>query len=52
MQGDRVATVQAELVGSDVGTVAKLISQKLPSLSIPNGYKIETVGDLKKQGER
>ncbi len=51
IKGERVATIQAELLGSDLGTVNKEIQKILSGMSIPNGYKIEIAGDLKTQSE-
>ncbi|MBP1932999.1 efflux RND transporter permease subunit [Ammoniphilus resinae] len=50
-KGERVATIQAELVGSDLGTVGKAIQNILVGQSIPNGYQIEMVGVLKTQSD-
>lgn len=38
--GDRVATISAELIGSDIGTAGKEVMQKLTELSVPNGYTV------------
>lgn len=50
-EGERVATIQAELLGSDLGTVNKEIQKILSTMSIPNGYKVEIAGALKTQSE-
>lgn len=50
-EGERVATIEAELLGSDLGTVNKQIQKILSTMSIPNGYKIEIAGALKTQSE-
>jgi multidrug efflux pump subunit AcrB len=49
--GDRVITVSAELAGSDLGTVGRTIKEKLATLAIPAGYKVELAGDLKQQSQ-
>ncbi len=49
--GERVITVSAELAGSDLGTVGRAINEKLASLPIPAGYKVEPAGDLKQQSQ-
>lgn len=49
--GDRVATISAELIGSDIGTAGKEVMKKIKELSVPNGYTVEAVGDIKQQEE-
>lgn len=48
-QGERVITVSAEMVGTDLGTVGRAITEKLSALSIPEGYQVVPAGDLKQQ---
>lgn len=48
-QGERRVTVSAELLGTDLGTVGREISVKLPALAVPAGYEVEIAGKLKEQ---
>lgn len=48
-QGDRIVTVSAELLGTDLGTVGREIGVKLPNLAVPAGYEVEIAGKLKEQ---
>lgn len=50
-KGDRIITVSAEMVGTDLGSVGRAIQEKLPTLAIPAGYKVELAGDLKQQSQ-
>jgi HAE1 family hydrophobic/amphiphilic exporter-1 len=50
-KGERVVSVKAELTGSDLGAVSRIIEQKLNTLSIPEGYSVSTAGALKQQQE-
>lgn len=48
-KGERIVTVSAELLGSDLGTVGRQINEKLPQLAVPAGYQVEIAGKLKEQ---
>ncbi|CFJ30167.1 efflux RND transporter permease subunit [Brevibacillus sp. AY1] len=48
-QGERIVTVSAELLGTDLGTVGREIGVKLPNLAVPAGYEVEIAGKLKEQ---
>lgn len=48
-QGERIVTVSAELLGTDLGTVGREIGAKLPALAVPAGYEVEIAGKLKEQ---
>ncbi|MCM3077834.1 efflux RND transporter permease subunit [Brevibacillus invocatus] len=48
-QGDRIVTVSAELLGTDLGIVGREIGVKLPNLAVPAGYEVEIAGKLKEQ---
>jgi multidrug efflux pump subunit AcrB len=48
-KGERIVTVSAELLGSDLGTVGRQVAEKLPALAVPAGYKVEIAGKLKEQ---
>jgi len=48
-KGERMVTVSAELLGSDLGTVGRQVANKLPALAVPAGYKVEIAGKLKEQ---
>ena len=48
-KGERIISVSAELLGSDLGTVGREINEKLPGMVIPEGYKVEIAGQLKEQ---
>ncbi|QQE76374.1 efflux RND transporter permease subunit [Brevibacillus composti] len=48
-KGNRIVTVSAELLGSDLGTVGRQIGEKLPQLAVPAGYQVEIAGKLKEQ---
>lgn len=48
-QGERIVTVSAELLGTDLGTVGREIGVKLPALAVPAGYEVEIAGKLKEQ---
>ncbi|MEJ8544806.1 efflux RND transporter permease subunit [Brevibacillus borstelensis] len=48
-KGERIVTVSAELLGSDLGTVGRLVNEKLPQLAVPAGYQVEIAGKLKEQ---
>lgn len=48
-KGERIVTVSAELLGSDLGTVGWQINEKLPQLAVPAGYQVEIAGKLKEQ---
>ncbi|MGE5701837.1 MAG: efflux RND transporter permease subunit, partial [Clostridia bacterium] len=50
-KSERVITVSAEMAGTDLGTVGREVDEKLPKLSIPEGYKVELAGDLKQQNQ-
>ncbi|MED4586587.1 efflux RND transporter permease subunit [Brevibacillus choshinensis] len=49
--GERVVTVRAELLGTDISTVAKAWLKKRQDIAIPNGYQIKTAGELQKGSE-
>ncbi|MED0669765.1 efflux RND transporter permease subunit [Aneurinibacillus aneurinilyticus] len=49
--GERVANIHAEIIGSDPGTVGREVTKKLEGISVPTGYSIEMAGTLKQQGE-
>lgn len=51
VKGDRVITVSAEMVGTDLGSVGRALAEKLPTLAVPAGYKVELAGDLKQQSQ-
>ncbi|OAA87279.1 efflux RND transporter permease subunit [Clostridium coskatii] len=46
-----VATVSANIEGRSLGTISQQIGEKLKSLSVPEGYKIEFGGDQKSMGD-
>ncbi|OUQ86584.1 transporter [Brevibacillus brevis] len=48
-KGEQIITVSAELLGTDIGTVGRQINEKLGTVEMPAGYKIEIAGDLKEQ---
>ncbi|CAI8774357.1 Cation/multidrug efflux pump [Brevibacillus sp. IT-7CA2] len=48
-KGEQIITVSAELLGTDMGTVGRQINEKLGTVELPAGYKIEIAGDLKEQ---
>ncbi|KZE55523.1 transporter [Brevibacillus parabrevis] len=48
-KGERIISVSAELLGSDLGTVGREINEKLPGMVVPEGYKVEIAGQLKEQ---
>lgn len=48
-QGERIVTISAELLGTDLGTVGREIGVKLPTLAVPAGYEVEIAGKLKEQ---
>ncbi|MGG1659712.1 efflux RND transporter permease subunit [Brevibacillus sp. NRS-1366] len=48
-KGERIVTVSAELQGTDLGTVGRQITEKLPTLAVPAGYSVEIAGKLKEQ---
>lgn len=48
-KGERIVTVSAELQGSDLGTVGRQITEKLPTLAVPAGYRVDIAGKLKEQ---
>ncbi|GBF33901.1 acriflavin resistance protein [Desulfocucumis palustris] len=50
-EGQRVISVKAELAGSDLGAVSRIIEQKLNTLTIPEGYSVSAAGALKQQKE-
>ncbi len=50
-KGERVVTVSAELAGTDLGTVGRAIQEKIGTLAIPAGYKVEEAGSLKQQSK-
>ncbi|HZG17062.1 MAG TPA: efflux RND transporter permease subunit [Candidatus Bathyarchaeia archaeon] len=47
--GERLVTVSAEMLGTDLGTVGRQIEEKLTDLAVPAGYKVEIAGKLKEQ---
>lgn len=47
--GQRLVTVSAEILGTDLGTVGRQVEEKLNSFAIPAGYKVEIAGKLKEQ---
>jgi HAE1 family hydrophobic/amphiphilic exporter-1 len=49
--GERVITVSAEMVGTDLGTVGRAINGKMATLAIPAGYEVLPAGDLKQQSQ-
>lgn len=49
--GERVITVSAELSGTDLGAAGRAIKEKLSTLLIPAGYKVELAGDLEQQSQ-
>ncbi|MGK5508260.1 efflux RND transporter permease subunit [Brevibacillus formosus] len=48
-KGEQIITVSAELLGTDIGTAGRQINEKLGTVELPAGYKIEIAGDLKEQ---
>ncbi|MFE1626528.1 efflux RND transporter permease subunit [Brevibacillus reuszeri] len=48
-KGHRIVKVSAEMQGTDLGTVGREINEKLPTLAVPAGLKIEIAGKLKEQ---
>ncbi|MBG9945319.1 efflux RND transporter permease subunit [Brevibacillus formosus] len=48
-KGEQIITVSAELLGTDIGTAGREINEKLGTVELPAGYKIEIAGDLKEQ---
>ncbi|MFC8686099.1 efflux RND transporter permease subunit [Brevibacillus porteri] len=48
-KGEQIITVSAELLGTDIGTAGRQINEKLDTVELPAGYKIEIAGDLKEQ---
>ncbi|GAB1528919.1 MULTISPECIES: efflux RND transporter permease subunit [Brevibacillus] len=48
-KGEQIITVSAELLGTDIGTAGRQINEKLGTVEMPAGYKIEIAGDLKEQ---
>lgn len=48
-KGEQIITVSAELLGTDIGTAGRQINDKLGTVELPAGYKIEIAGDLKEQ---
>lgn len=48
-KGEQIITVSAELLGTDIGTAGRQINDKLGTVELPAGYKIEIDGDLKEQ---
>lgn len=48
-KGEQIITVSAELLGTDIGTASRQINEKLDTVELPAGYKIEIAGDLKEQ---
>ncbi|MGG4442239.1 efflux RND transporter permease subunit [Brevibacillus fortis] len=48
-KGEQIITVSAELLGTDIGTAGRQINEKLGTVVVPAGYKIEIAGDLKEQ---
>ncbi|QGG48455.1 efflux RND transporter permease subunit [Heliorestis convoluta] len=49
--GDRIITVSAELVGTDLGAAGRAIEERLHELQAPEGYRISPSGALKQQAE-
>ncbi|USG63453.1 efflux RND transporter permease subunit [Brevibacillus ruminantium] len=49
VKGEKIVTVSAELLGTDLGTAGRLVGEKLPQLAVPAGYKVEIAGKLKEQ---
>lgn len=47
--GERLVTVSAEILGTDLGTVGRAVDEKLAALPIPAGYSVEIAGKLKEQ---
>ncbi|MBY0087652.1 efflux RND transporter permease subunit [Brevibacillus brevis] len=48
-KGEQIITVSAELLGTDIGTAGRQVNEKLGTVELPAGYKIEIAGDLKEQ---
>ncbi|MED1943683.1 MULTISPECIES: efflux RND transporter permease subunit [Brevibacillus] len=48
-KGEQIITVSAEVLGTDIGTAGREINEKLGTVELPAGYKIEIAGDLKEQ---
>ena len=48
-KGHRIVKVSAEMQGTDLGTVGREINEKLPTLAVPAGLKVEIAGKLKEQ---
>ncbi|KMZ41153.1 MULTISPECIES: efflux RND transporter permease subunit [Bacillales] len=48
-EGERIVTVSAEMLGSELGAVGREINEKLPNVPVPAGYKVEIAGKLKEQ---
>ncbi|ADK15386.1 MULTISPECIES: efflux RND transporter permease subunit [Clostridium] len=46
-----VATISANIEGRSLGTISQQINEKLKSLSVPEGYKIQFGGDQKSMGD-
>ncbi|RPF53872.1 efflux RND transporter permease subunit [Aquisalibacillus elongatus] len=51
IDGERVVTINAEIEGTDLGTVNREIQQIIENFETPNGYSIELAGDLEQQQE-
>ncbi|KAB2951786.1 efflux RND transporter permease subunit [Heliorestis acidaminivorans] len=49
--GDRIVTVTAELVGTDLAAAGRSIEERLPELHIPEGYRIKPAGALQQQAD-
>lgn len=49
-KGERLVRISAELLGTDLGTVGRQIDEKIKTLAVPAGYKVEIDGKLKEQG--
>lgn len=48
-KGDRLLTVSAELLGTDLGSSGRAIKEKLSTLPAVPGHKVEIAGKLKEQ---
>ncbi|WP_312108524.1 efflux RND transporter permease subunit [Brevibacillus reuszeri] len=48
-KGHRIVKVSAEMQGTDLGAVGREINEKLPTLAVPAGLKLEIAGKLKEQ---
>lgn len=49
--GERVVTINAEIEGTDLGTINRNVQEMISDLDVPSGYSVAIAGDLEAQQE-